>query len=726
MADKIIIEISGADQFSGTFAKLQTALGNASAHSGHTTSAFSKFQATIISVTSSLMLMQMTLGPIARGLFGIAETAGRFESMNIQLTRLTGSAKNAKEAFDWMVDFNRRTPLQLADVNDAFVKLTAIGINPMAGALQATSDAVAAFGGGTQNFNRAILAITQMAGKGVISMEELRRQLGEAIPTALPIMARELGYTRDKLGDFFALVESGGLEAKRGIDALMRGFQKEFSGASLAMMDTFEGKLSNLRDSWTLFQKALGEAGLLDAFKVTFDALTAILIDATHGFAAMEVGLTSWQLALARATEGMRNFWGLIDDGTEAVRRMEKQLIEAVERLNALNQGGKGAGKAVTPEADFVPNLQLTATLLTEVGDRVEDGVQSLTDFNIAIIQLIPLEAISNIDALADSIGGLGFKEFIDFIGSTKAELDALADSIGSLGFKEFINLADEVGASFDALADSIGPLREQWIWIPSMEDRQILKDVADEIDRVAKQSGSFWRGGTRTEEAKPGEAIAPDLGKTFVGIGNQLAGQLPGASGAIAGFQTGGPMGALAGFFAELFMRNEKMRAMIERLTEILVSLLDPIVESLAPSLDALAPALIELKPVFKLIGVMLKANLAPLTKALRALHGPLVTLGDVADKLTDIIKKLIKAVNSMGGGLIPGFATGGSLRANQLSIVGERGPELFVPQRAGTIVPNGGFGTTVNMYGRTDSEVVEMVRRMLMEMSLQGRLAG
>ena len=38
--------------------------------------------------------------------------------------------------------------------------------------------------------------------------------------------------------------------------------------------------------------------------------------------------------------------------------------------------------------------------------------------------------------------------------------------------------------------------------------------------------------------------------------------------------------------------------------------------------------------------------------------------------------------------------FANGGRPPVGRPSVVGERGPELFVPDRAGTIVPNGGFG--------------------------------
>ena len=50
----------------------------------------------------------------------------------------------------------------------------------------------------------------------------------------------------------------------------------------------------------------------------------------------------------------------------------------------------------------------------------------------------------------------------------------------------------------------------------------------------------------------------------------------------------------------------------------------------------------------------------------------------------------------------MIPGFANGGNPPVGRPSIVGERGPELFVPRTAGTIVPNhamGGANVTVNV---------------------------
>ena len=54
-----------------------------------------------------------------------------------------------------------------------------------------------------------------------------------------------------------------------------------------------------------------------------------------------------------------------------------------------------------------------------------------------------------------------------------------------------------------------------------------------------------------------------------------------------------------------------------------------------------------------------------------------------------------------------MPGFARGGRPPVGRPSIVGERGPELFVPKTSGTIVPNNklGGGDTNNIVVNVDA---------------------
>ena len=76
----------------------------------------------------------------------------------------------------------------------------------------------------------------------------------------------------------------------------------------------------------------------------------------------------------------------------------------------------------------------------------------------------------------------------------------------------------------------------------------------------------------------------------------------------------------------------------------------------------------------------------------------------------LNDIARQFLRLgintlLSSFGGPFasLPTFATGGRPTVGQAALVGEKGPELFVPSVAGTVIPNnklsGGGAVTVNV---------------------------
>ena len=75
------------------------------------------------------------------------------------------------------------------------------------------------------------------------------------------------------------------------------------------------------------------------------------------------------------------------------------------------------------------------------------------------------------------------------------------------------------------------------------------------------------------------------------------------------------------------------------------------------------------------------------------------------IADLAKMIIKaqifKAIQATLGLFGFSIPGLATGGPAKADQPYIVGEKGPELFVPKSAGTVIPNNKLGAEAQATG-------------------------
>jgi hypothetical protein len=122
------------------------------------------------------------------------------------------------------------------------------------------------------------------------------------------------------------------------------------------------------------------------------------------------------------------------------------------------------------------------------------------------------------------------------------------------------------------------------------------------------------------------------------------------------------------------------------------------------------------QLKSVYSDIGMSIKSGVVDAIKG--AIDGT-KSLGEVAaNVLNNIANKILDVAVNMalfgamsgtgakGGGLlglIPGLdkrALGGPVSAGSPYLVGERGPELFMPSRGGNIIPNnalGGGGTSV-----------------------------
>ena len=121
------------------------------------------------------------------------------------------------------------------------------------------------------------------------------------------------------------------------------------------------------------------------------------------------------------------------------------------------------------------------------------------------------------------------------------------------------------------------------------------------------------------------------------------------------------------------------------------------------------LAEATKGIKSNFEMIGESIASGVSDnLTAAIQGTK----TLGDAAKSiLNDLSSTLIRlGVNTLlskipGFGGLPilgGKAKGGPVKAGGSFVVGEKGPELFVPKRSGTIIPNdklGGGSTNISV---------------------------
>jgi tape measure domain-containing protein len=200
----------------------------------------------------------------------ILKTAGALEQTQQLLsglsTKLTKTARDAEGAanFQYITELAMKAPFAIGNLSDSFVKLKAGGIDPMNGALNTMVDSVARFGGSSESLQRATIAIQQMSGKGVVSMEELRQQLGEAVPTAMRDMAIGTGLSMAALAKAVSL---GTVEASDAINRMFVVMRIQNQGAAADLMNTWNGMLSQLNTRLALASKDIYDSGFGKAVK---------------------------------------------------------------------------------------------------------------------------------------------------------------------------------------------------------------------------------------------------------------------------------------------------------------------------------------------------------------------------------------------------------------------------------------------------------------------------
>jgi hypothetical protein len=112
------------------------------------------------------------------------------------------------------------------------------------------------------------------------------------------------------------------------------------------------------------------------------------------------------------------------------------------------------------------------------------------------------------------------------------------------------------------------------------------------------------------------------------------------------------------------------------------------------------------------------IKSVIVTVTDAVNTLIQSFRTALDLASRVTGSfgVGKMVTSALSF----LPGRANGGPVSSGSPYIVGERGPELFVPRSSGNIIPNGatGGGVVVNVYGDVSgSELVTKVQDAIMQ---------
>lgn len=314
------------------------------------------FLGTIRDVTLTLGMARAafeTVRGVTTGWAGdIIKVNAEMERLKVLLAGMSRAADPMKDAADqvkYLRDFAKDAPFSLKALSDTFVKMKSTGIDPMQGALKGLVDGIAAFGGTDETLKRATIAIQQMAGKGVIQMEELRQQLGEAIPRAVELMARSMGVST---GDLIKIISKGTLDAKTSLQAFNMELERTFGGAAAEQMNTFNGMVSRMTTQLQNLALHMGDGGFFDAVKNQLRQLNEAV--ASEQFIDMA----------QKAGAMMKAFVEALASGIRTLIEYRNELTTIAEVM-AVAFGGRMVVNSVLQLTSYVGNLAASARTTT-------------------------------------------------------------------------------------------------------------------------------------------------------------------------------------------------------------------------------------------------------------------------------------------------------------------------------------------------------------------------
>ncbi len=704
---------------------------------------------------------------------GIANVSMEFEDLKDSLDTVFGSMKAGDQAMQNVLSFAQTTPFQVEDVTKAFIALQSAGIEPTRDMLQTFAD-TASVSVDQLGVFEALVRVTQRSASGGLGLEELNMIMDRGIDV-LGILKDRLNLTKDDIAKFGQTAEG----ARIIMAALTDGLNEKFGGAMENKMDNLSTKTSNMTIAFKSLLDEIGKGGLIDFLKDTADYFTTVANKITTIVRASRTGVSVEAQRLMQPEEGevdqqavakqlLSDIRGAANDLAFNQVAMERMLKEGgdptafnavaarIESTRQIIQGSLAALKDVSDE-DFT-------TGIGAVSGGMRSGFQQKIDIEgpgaaaTGIARSLMNEVESSLGPLLESTLHEGVPITLDiqfdkdgiprFVEEVKKEVEKETGGQGEGGPspEELLRagqiqlMATDARKMLEKIADPLIPIKAM---LEDIGELEILKDAegnsvfsSDEIEALRGHLNGLIT-----------EASSADLEEKFGAFQSAVEDTvtpLERAKQQIADMQAildSGDAEAMKFIFGTMDMAE--IEVIMDKLRDGLKDLKTDTEETAATFAETMAPAIASLAHSFT------NDFVAALTSGQNALSA----FKDFAKSLVNqiiatflqmaVVNQILNAIFgrfdgfqalptiSFGGGQAGESASGGAMMRGKPYLVGERGPEMFVPHTAGTLrngndtrsMMGGGRPIIVNQNLNFATGVVPTVRaevqRMLPQIS-------
>ena len=458
---------------------------------------------------------------------------------------------------------------------------------------------------------------------------------------------RERGV-RDLLG-----FEAGAKKtAKETRDAFFKVFgpDGEFGNAMKVMAVTFTGTLSMLGDKLFKFKLETNRAGFFDFIKNGLVVLNDMIEQNGEALAKASARTSDFLITVTKQilisgaviVDSLRRPFMFVAHAIKGTMEVLKSLPRGVQELGVvgfLMLGGKGKLLVLFLGAIFDSLRSMLGSLSSAYGSMIEGMAKSMR-----FLKIISEETFqANMKTVKE------FKDAAERLQTPLAELNAQTRASAE-------NTEDWMIAT-KAVEKFIEKIMKNMEL--TNEEMKKLLELAGKVEKDVKQTGVDFE--------KVGEILKERVKKQLESINERIA------KGILGGIKS-----MSKGLAQVVVLGKDFGQSMKQIAQQIMVNIIAGLIEQIA------------LQTIAKILG---REELETEEKKLNTLKS----------QNTELKRKILLNALSGGGGFSFGFAKGGAVSKGRAIVVGERGPEMFVPNSTGQITQSargisGGGSTVVN----------------------------
>lgn len=635
--------------------------------------------------------LQFAAASVATGLFtkSLIEAAGGYEQTQVAFTTMLGSAEKAKDMLAELAEFGKKTPFTISELEDNTKKLLAYGIAQEEIIPTMTTLGNLAAGVGKEKFPLLTLAFGQVKAAGKLTGAELRQFAESGIPL-LDTLATSFGKTKGEIQEMI----SAGEVSFEDVDMALKGLTSE-GGKFFNLMEnqskTFLGQLSNLEDQVILLSRSLGAfllpvAGrLVEQFQKLmnwFNSLTEETKKAvaeTIAFTAAFAGIAGAAALVVAAINPITVTMTLISTAFFLFRTHAEEIFAFFKDkfgvdIPAIVQQVQSAvtgffeglrGTFGSSQSD----LQAFIFFVLDIAGQITYEIERV----VATIQMYAAWAAREWNDEFEKIRSFTM-EVIDAVITTALGMaETLQKSAQEMfqhiqGFLAFFGI--DWGLAWEAISTTVGDVASYFLNEVVPVIQEFLDLVIVSIQRVVEIIGLSLMGLKTLWDVNflGMRSIFNIFWEGLLAVFNVAWEVLAGAIDIALNLLKGNWEEAWKGVERVFTNVWKNIESFVQKVAKNIVDIIMTIPNAVQSAL-----------------------------RALSSLPGFSGTFGSVSD--------LVNQAKSAAGNR----ATGGSVHAGMPYVVGEKRPELFVPNQSGRIIPGmGGGGITININGPVSSKEV------------------